>query len=152
VSVAVVVPLGGSCPHRARSWSWLRGHYAEVHPDWQLIEARAPEGPWSKGAALNPTVAELEAEIVVVADADVWTDGLTLAVEQVEDGAAWAIPHLMVHRFSEAGTSAFMREEDRQTQMLDQLPYRGIPGGGVVIAPREVIHSIPLDARFTGWG
>jgi hypothetical protein len=152
VSVAVVVPLAGACPYRTSSWSWLRARYAIRHPDWQVVEARAPSDPWSKGAAVNPSLAVSDAEIVVLADADVWTDGLGEAVEQVEAGAAWAIPHTLVHRLSEDGTVATLAGEDWRGQPVDQAPYRGLPGGGAVAAPMSVLQSVPLDHRFLGWG
>lgn len=152
MSVAVVIPYGGECEHRKRAWGSLRERYGTHHPDWQLVEAEAPRGPWSKGAAVNPAVESCDADVLILADADVWTDGLPEAVAQVEAGAPWAIPHTLVHRLSEVGTAAALDGADWREQPIDQAPYRGIPGGGVVVAPREVIHSIPLDVRFTGWG
>jgi hypothetical protein len=79
------------------------------------------------------------ADVIVLADADVWTDGIPAAVKAVEDGAAWAVPHQLVRRLDENGGEA-------------ERPYVGIEGGGVVVAPREVILSCPLDVRFVGWG
>jgi hypothetical protein len=71
---------------------------------------------------------------------------------QVEAGAPWGIPHTLVHRLSEAGTAAALDVGGWRAQPVDQAPYRGIPGGGVVVAPASVLRSIPLDPRFIGWG
>jgi hypothetical protein len=98
-----------------------------------------------------PAVARSTADIVVVSDADVWCD-LTEAIEAVKCGAPWAKPHRDVYRLSEAGTEAFYSGADYRDLPLDREVYRGVAGGGVVVARREVILSIPLDSRFTGWG
>lgn len=153
MAVAIVVPFRGGCPHREQAWGWVQAHYAEHHPDWDLIDAPAPDGPWSKGAAVNPVVERCEAGIVIQADADVWCDGLERAVYAVACGlAAWSIPHALVHRMSEDGTAAVATGADWRDQPLAQEPYRGIEGGGVVVARREVFCSAPLDRRYVGWG
>src|SRR5687768_12609226 len=57
--------------------------------------------PWNKARAVMPAVEDSCADIVVLADADVWTEGLAAAVRAVEQGASWAIPHRHVHRLTE---------------------------------------------------
>lgn len=151
MSVAVVVPFRGGCPYRDAAWRHLQGLYAERHPDWQLVEAPAPEGPWCKGAAINVAVSDCDAEIVIQADADVWSDGLPAAVEAVREGAPWALPHTLVHRLSEEGTEALLADADWHDQ-LAQEPYKGIEGGGIVVATREVLWAVPIDQRFVLWG
>ncbi len=99
-----------------------------------------------------PAVARSRADVVVVADADCVTDGLEEAIRAVEMGAPWAKPHRDVHRLSEEGTEAVYNGGDWREQSLDREVYRGVAGGGFVVARREVILSIPLDSRFTGWG
>jgi len=126
--------------------------YLERHPDWRVVEAPASDGPWCKGAALAPVIEDCDAAIVVQADADVWTDGLGKAVSAVEDGAPWAIPHLLVHRLSEDGTAAMLAGKAWKDQPLDQRPYRGIQGGGIVVATSDVMRAVPVDSRFTAWG
>lgn len=108
--------------------------------------------PWSKGGAVMPAVARSTADIVVVADADVLCDGLPEAIRAVEMGAAWSKPHRDVYRLSEEGTEAVYNGEDWREQTLDREVYRGIAGGGYVIARRETLMEIPLDPRFSGWG
>jgi hypothetical protein len=116
------------------------------------VTAHLDDEPWCKAAAVSPAVKTCAADVVVMADSDVWTDGLTEAVRAVEDGAPWSMPHTKVLRLDEAGTDAVLAGGDWADQPLTQRPYKGIEGGGVVVASREVIHSIPLDSRFTGWG
>lgn len=117
-----------------------------------MVEAPAPAGPWCKAAAVTPAVAASEADIVAVVDADCWVPGLAEAVEAVEVGAAWSLPHLRVHRLAEEATTAVLAGADFEGQKLAQRPYAGIIGGGAVVARREVIEAHPMDQRFTGWG
>lgn len=152
MSVAVVVPFRGGCPSRERAWRWVRDRYADRHPDWEVVEAGAPGGPWCKAAAVNHAVDEVDAEIVIQADADCWTDGLPEAVAAVESGAPWAIPHTMVYRLTEDATGRVLAGADWRDQPLAQRPYRGIAGGGFVVASRDALRAVPLDARFIGWG
>jgi hypothetical protein len=152
MSVAVVVPWRGGCAHRQRAWEWVQARYVEQHPDWGVIEAPGPE-PWSKGAAVNPVVEATYAEIVVVADADVWCDGLERAVYAIACGEAnWGMPHRQVHRLSQAGTAAVYAGEAWEGQPVDQRPYVGVWGGGIVVARRETLLETPIDHRFVGWG
>jgi hypothetical protein len=152
--VAVVVPWRPRCRHREAAWEYVQGLYAEHCPDWQVIEARAPDGPWCKAAAAHPAIESADAEVVIVADADVWCDGLERAVMAVVCGrASWAMPHKKVHRLSEAGTAAVLAGERWEDQRrLEQRAYEGVWGGGIVVAQRDVLLDARLDPRFRSWG
>jgi len=153
--VAVVIPYRGGCPHRERAWQYVRERYASTHPDWEVVEASAPEGPWCKGAAVGPAVEATDAEVVIVADADVWTDGLERAVYAVVSGvAAWSVPHNLVHRLTTAGTDAYLAGEpwEGNRKLLTRRAYPGVWGGGVVVAQRDALLEAPIDPRFCGWG
>ena len=151
--VSVVIPWRGGCEHRERALNHVLNRYHRTHPEWlvALTGDRAQRRGWSKGAALYPALLAAEGEIVVVADADVITDA-TEAVEAVRDGAAWAVPHRGVHRLTEDSTDRFIAGESWADLPLDQRPYLGVRGGGVLVAPRAVLLDIPLDPRFVGWG
>lgn len=149
--VEVVVPWRGGCPYRETAWEWLSARYAEQHLDWNVVRAPGQtEGPWCKALAVVPALMASEADIVVVADADCWTDGLQEAVDQVSNGAPWAIPHYLVHRLSAGATSQLLAGSAADDLLQD--PYPGVCGGGFVVAPRATLIDIPLDPRFLGWG
>lgn len=97
-------------------------------------------------------LSQVAGDVVVVADADVWCDGLADAVAEVEQGTPWAVPHHIVHRLSEDATASVFAGASWREQPLCQRPYPGLLGGGFVVVPGEVIPSIPPDPRFTGWG
>lgn len=153
MSVALIVPWRGGCSHRELVWDWLRARYRREHPDWSLIVGGAPrDQPWVKASAVNSALARCSAEIVVVADADVWTEGIPDAVEAVRNGSPWAVPHRDVYRLVEHSTTAFLAGMNWMGLELTEPPYPTYWGGGVVVAPRETILDIPLDPRFVGWG
>ena len=133
--IEVVIPWRGGCAHRERA---LADVVAQLPVPWRLAPCR-PDGPWIKALAVVPTLERSEAAIVIVHDADVSCDGIPEAVQAVEDGAPWALPHLRVHRLTEHG-------------LPERRPYDGIKGGGIVVARRETLLEIPLDPRFVGWG
>ena len=78
--IEVIVPWRGGCPHREAAWRWARQRYT-----WPVVEAPGGD-PWIKGAALMPAVESSEAEIIVMADADVWCDELPETVQAVKGG------------------------------------------------------------------
>lgn len=116
-----------------------------------LGEARA--SAWSKARAVADGLLRTAADILVIADADVWCDDLGEAIEAVRRGAPWAIPHSDVHRLSPSATAAALRGAPLNTVgPLTQPPYRGYEGGGLVVLRRDLYERAPLDPRYLGWG
>jgi hypothetical protein len=134
VSAEVIIPWRGGCAHRERALARV----LELHELPTTLAVQSLNGPWVKALAVMPAIARSTADLVVVADADVWCDGIPEALRALERGAAWAIPHQLVHRLEEHGQPAEV--------------YVGIEGGGIVAAPRRTLLDIPLDPRFVGWG
>lgn len=149
----VIIPWRGGDRHRERALHWVRGSYKARLPNVRVHVAQLDDGPWCKARAVMPAVRRAEDGLVIVADADVWTDGLQRAMSAVVCGAAsWAVPHLMVKRLSIDGTDRLLRGGSPQASDLDQRPYQGVYGGGIVVAHRKTLLDVPLDPRFTGWG
>jgi hypothetical protein len=145
VIAEVIIPWRGGCPWRERALEFVRSRY-----DWPVIIAPAPDGAWCKAAAVTPAVEASCADVLVIADADVFTDGLDAAVEAVADGAPWAVPHHLVHRLDPAGTDAVLAGADWRGQPLAQRPYAGFEGGGIVVIRRDVALDVPMPT-FYGW-
>lgn len=148
--VAVVVAWRPGCEHRHRAWQWVKSQYANHHPDWEVIEAHAPAGAWCKAAAVMPAVAETDAQVVLLADADVWCDQLAQAADLAATGR-WVVPHTNVHRLTPEATVALIAGNPGPHAVCER-PYRGIVGGGIIAAPRDLLLDIPMDPRFIGWG
>lgn len=146
MSVEVVVPFRGGCPHRERAWEWV----SERLP-YPVRIGECGE-PWIKAHAVMPAIEASSADVIVVSDADVWCEGIPEAVDAVRRGAPWALPHSAVYRLTEEATLAYMAGGDHEKLPLTQRAYKGILGGGYVVAARDVLLSVPLDPRFVGWG
>lgn len=73
-----------------------------------MVLGRCDEGPWIKAHAVADALRKTNAEILIVADADVWATGLPEALQAVCDGASWAIPHRGVLRLSEGATARYL--------------------------------------------
>lgn len=156
MTVSLVVPYRSDCPYRARAWTFLRARWGAT--DWQIIVATDDKGPWRKGAAVRRGVELATGEIVVVADADVWTDAADRGVDLIRRGASWAMPFTRVARLTEkfsakvlSGEADFAEVVGLRTALAER-PYPQSAAGGMVILPRETALRIPIDPRFEGWG
>src|SRR5690606_7497024 len=138
-------------PGRERVFAWVRRRWREHFPSWQLITGRAPDGPWRKGLAVQDGLARATGSTIVVADADVWSDGIEAAVDEVAAGRArWAMPHALVRRLTEEATEQGLRGGPLDGATVET--HRGMPGGGRVGLARAVATGVPMDPGFEGWG
>jgi len=150
MTVSVLIPFTSDEPWRLQARDHVVGWYAQF--GWEVIEGPCP-APWRKALAVVGAASRSSGEILVVADADCLCAGVAAAVAAVEAGAAWAVPHLMVHRLDQTATEAVYRgAAPESTTGRAQPPYRGFAGGGIVVLPRSTYLDIPLDPRFEGWG
>lgn len=152
VEVSVLVPWRPT-PQRQRLWDYLRPMWEAL--GWQIVEGTC-EGRWSKGRAVADALSRAEGEVLVVADADVWCSGVVDAVNAVNSGKAWAIPHYRVLRLTAPATAEVLASGEwprrRTTITYAQRPYPGRPGGGIVVLSRDAYRRVPMDPRFIGWG
>lgn len=131
--------------------------YAAHHPTWEVIEGQGGF-PWRKAVAIADGISKASGDIFVIADADVWCDGLQDAVDAL-DTSPWVIPHRLVYRLNEAATNALYDFPQldpsaigTMPDMLEELAYIGWSGGGIVIIQRDAWDVAPMDPRFCGWG
>lgn len=151
--VHVVIPYRDGCPYREAARGWVLGRWAALGLSIRLGLHTA--GPWCKASAIRNGIRDTTADVLVIADADVWCDGIAEAIELVEAGAPWVIPHDRLHRLSQSATAAVLagkRPHERMPLAEGTRPYSGRPGGGLVVIRREVYDDCPLDPRFKGWG
>lgn len=153
MSVAVIIPFTSDEPWRVRA----RDHVARWWScgGFNTVEGRC-DGPWRKAVAVADAAARGDAEILVVADADVVLGdpfAVDDAIAAVRGGAAWAMPHGKVHRLDRAATEDVydIGTSPGHTAGRTQRPYRGWPGGGIVVVARPTWERIPMDPRFVGW-
>lgn len=149
---AVLIPYRAGCPHRARALEHIQRRYLAAHPGVEVLLGACEGGSWVKARAVRDALERTTARVLVIADADVWSDGLAAAIREVHGGAAWAIPHRSVHRLTDASTRRHIAGEPLEDLQLHERPYRGVEGGGIVVVARDVYEGCPLDPRFEGWG
>lgn len=150
MTVSVLIPFASDKPWRTRARHHVAGWYARH--GWEVIEGTC-EPPWRKAVAVAHAARRTAADVFVVADADCLCAGVAPAIAAVETGAAWAVPHLMVHRLDQTATEAVYGGGDpAATTGRAQRPYKGFAGGGIVVVRRDVLDAVPLDPRFEGWG
>jgi hypothetical protein len=110
------------------------------------------EGPWSKARAVHEALKRSAADTLVVTDADVWSHAGPEAAHLVDDGTVpWAVPFSTVRRLT-APASQDVIDGGPWDGKLAKPAFRAVPGGGLVILPRETYERAPLDPRFVGWG
>lgn len=144
----MVIPWRGGCAHRelALDWVWKRW-------PWPIVLGELNEGPWIKAHALSAGIALTDADVLILADADVWCDGVPEIVERIEDGeATWGMPHRSVVRLTGPATKALIDGADPDGLELEQPSYRAHPGGGITVIRRDAWERCPMDPRFVGWG
>lgn len=150
MSVSVLIPFTSDEPWRIRARDHVTSWYARH--GWDVTEGVCA-GPWRKAIAVADAAARSSGEILVVADADCLCNGVAEAVVAVEADAAWAVPHLMVHRLDQTATEAvYAGAPPESTGGRTQTPYQGFAGGGIVVLSRTTYLEVPLDPRFAGWG
>lgn len=113
-----------------------------------MREGTCPDGPWIKALAVQDAIDQTDDDVLVVADADVWCDGLPEAIDRITSRPV-VIPHGKVLRLTQRGTMQYMAGE-RWPEVAEE--HRGMAGGGIVILTRDTWDRVPLDPRFAGWG
>lgn len=151
MKVSVIVPYRPDGGPRDDNWEFLRSKWERLAPNWEVVTGCCETLEWVKAEAVADALTRARGDIIVMADADVWCEGIFRAVREVKNGVPWAIPHLTVHRLTERATRA-VRNSDPIDLEFEEHPYEGVVGGGMFVMNREAYEQAPLDRRFRGWG
>lgn len=153
--VDVLIPWRGDCPHRAAALNYVTKRWTEL--GFRCVLG-VPDGErWCKAIAVQRAYDASDANVIIVADADVWCpDGIEPMLNALfNEGASWAVPHRLVHRLDEEATTLVLEGTEPNPSMglaVLNKPYEGRLGGGIVGLPAWVWEECPLDANFLGWG
>lgn len=157
MTVSVLVPWRAGCPWRERGRAWVHRWYATERPEWEYVEGHCAGGPFNRAEAIIDAFRRSTGELLVVADADVFGDGIGRALGKAREHG-WSIPHRLLHRLSEASSDQVMAGRDWRGLPLstdnkqDSRPYIGHETGTLVVLRRDVLLDVPPDVRFVGWG
>lgn len=147
MTVDVIIPWRPGCPHRERALAFVTARYREA--GYPVTVAKTdPSAPWVKAAAVTPAADASSADLLVIADADVWCDGLPDAIDHC---TTWAIPHRHVRRLTPEATCHVYDDGDFGGALAEKS-YVGKMGGGLVVIRRDLYLDTPLDPRYVGWG
>lgn len=158
MTTAVVVPLDTETARfrgeRGAAWFYVR---ARLRAQSGPVVSHATVGDWCKARSVGLALDDSpDVDVLVVHDADVLVAPAALrrALDAIDRGAAWAVPHDQVRRLTRASTEDLMERGPYQAggHRLDRPAYRGVAGGGIVVIRRDVYDQCPLDPRFCGWG
>lgn len=157
MNVSVLIPTGGTCPHRAAALRWVTDRYTAEFPDWEIVygDGVTPDG-YSRSRAILDAARMASGDMFLVADGDVWCDPLNAVQAARESG--WAVPHLLLHRLSRESTEQVLAGADWRGLPLstdnkqDSRPYKGNETGTMVAIRADVLADVPPDPRFVGWG
>jgi hypothetical protein len=152
VTTEVVVSWRPGDPQREANLRWVLAKWATT--GWPVTLNGADDGHgWCRANDVTPMVEASDADVIVVADADVWCEGIFDAVTAVEQGTPWAVPHLMLCRLSEQATANVLDGAPPEHQDdFAERPYKGHPAGTLFVIRRGVYLDCPLDPRFVNWG
>lgn len=156
VSVDVIIPHGKDDPAgRVKVRDFIAAHWHNEHPDYTVHLTGCPTTTWSKGAAANHAIDSSQADVIILADADSWAPprSVTRGAIEAATQTGWAVPFTVVGRIGKTETALILAGERIPRPALEQRPRRALPGGGIVIARRDVWQKVRgVDPRFTGWG
>lgn len=149
-----MLPFRAGCPHREAALAWTLLRYHQQLPGVPIVFGECdPELPFNRSAAILDGMTKTTADVLVISDSDVWSDGIHEAIDQVEQGAPWAIPHDKLHRLSETATAEVLAGAEPNARMDHaERPYRAYECSTVFVARREALEIAPPDPRFVGWG
>lgn len=154
MTTAVLVPYRGGEEHRERNWAWARDRYEQA--GYEVIEGTSDAEAFSRTQGILDARSRTDAEVLIVADADVWCDGLPALVAATTN-LGWSVPG-MLHRLSPESTVKVLAGADWRGLPLsddnpqDLHPYKVHEAGTLLALRSDVFDACPPDPRFVGWG
>lgn len=157
MTTAVLVPWQPGCPHREAAWRFVRSWWETR--DFEVIEgSHGPLEGYSRSQAILDAASRCDADLLVIADADVFLAGDIAPALLAAHEHGWAVPHLLLHRLSPESTRDVYAGADWRGLPLstdnsqDCRPNVGHEAGTLLVVRHDVLEQAPPDARFTMWG
>lgn len=171
----VLFPWRRGDPWRDRAAIWVMTGWRELLPEYPILSSLDllgrdddpgrldVDGQWCKARHVDELARAAAADILIISDVDVWTapSAIREAVAAVASPALrakWAVPHETLYRLTGETTERVLAGSwptgriSAPKQDLSERHYTGHAGGGITVIGRELLHGVPLDPRFVGWG
>lgn len=155
-SAHVLIPYRPDEGPRDRHLAWVLQQWREQGLVQGAYVGMHKKGLWNKAKAVAKALAHSQADVVVIADADVWMPKqlhLAKAIEHVADNGGWAMPHHYVHRLTEEASELYKDDPSLNHKKLghDRVAYGGMIGGGMFVIRRtDYLKVGGLDPAFEG--
>ena len=150
--LAILIPFAGTCEDRLANLAAIQAWYAARFAGVAQIVAGdgGCRAGWTKAYAVERAMAQTDARVLIVADADCLCEGVVPAAQAVVDGLArWAFPHTQIRRLTLAATTEVRSGTAPHLGMaVEHPPYAGVAGGGICVVTREAYGEAPMDPRF----
>lgn len=152
MSIPVIVPLRPDGGHRDLLWAFVKGKFEE-YGYGPIIESDS-EGEWSRGEAINRGVAQTDAEVFIVADADVvyqsWEQPRQAAELALETGSL-AYAHRRHHMLPWPATNLVLKGAEPKPEWAEQAVDNTMSScWAITRASWDVVGG--FDERFVNWG
>lgn len=152
-TVAVIMPWREE-PTRRPALDFVLDWYEQHHPDLPIILAdNFDDAEFSKPAAVNRAAREIEADILVVADADLFVPPANLdKAIALAATKPWVVTQTVVLRLTAQATAEVYGGADPWDGEAERR-YAAVPGGGLFVIRRDNFLRIGgFDERFGMWG
>lgn len=157
MNVAVLVPRrsdGGGI--RDQTWTWLAARWAAERPGYRIVEGHDDDdGPFNRSRALNRAARQAaDADVLVVADGDSFTEGSQLA-DAVDRAVATGQITFAYDRFcylSRAGSVKIMGGFRGMWEPFVEFTMTGTCSSAVVTTRALWDQVGGFDETFVGWG
>lgn len=148
---SVLIPFASECKWRRRSLAWVTQRYEAL--GWEVVVGAGDEQRWCKAEAIGDALQRATGDVLVLADADVWSYDVADGVDAVANGAAWSAPFTRVLRLTSKGTEIVLGGvEPAPRHRVVARSHPSVIGGGLVVLTRALYEDVPLDPRFVNWG
>lgn len=154
MTVSVLIPAGGSCPHRAAALDWVAGWWAAMFPMFEVVVESDDTVPYNKAAVANRARGRASGDVLILADGDVFLDPqLVVDAVRLARGGEWGWPWNRCPRLDQPSTARILTQAPGEPTRGVAERVTGPAAGGLVVVPARLWDRVRgMDERFEGWG
>ncbi len=170
--ISLLVPIGGTDPVRAETWSWLARYWRDQLPDAEIVIGRDRQSkrswyrrrpkPFSKAAAINNAFRKSHGDIVILLDSDAYLPGdifthcaERLRLQRKTGVRSWFVPFDKLYRLTRNASNEVLESDPCHPLRFSSPPPKqdidGRDGSGgplnvfgamCMIMPREAFVTV----------